>query len=382
MAWNEPGGNNQDPWGGGNRGNNGGPPDLDEALKKFQEKIGKIFGGTGGGSGSNKGFPTAGIGLVVGLLFAVYLIAGIKIVDEQEQGVVLRLGVYDRTMQPGINWAPPGIESVYVVNFTRVRVHRVSGIPMLTGDLNIVDVDLSVQYRITNSKDFVLNVRNPEESLRQATDSALRHVVGSTEMQEVLTEGRSQMGIDVQERLQEYLNNYQTGIQINTVNVEETSPPNVVQSAFDDVNKAREDEERLKNEAQAYSNQVVPEARGTAQRMLEEAEGYKQQVIAQATGEAQRFENLLAEYEKAPLVTRERLYLDAVQEVMANSSKIMVDVEGGNNLLYLPLDKMVQQAPSSVGGSSQGLSAREIEELERRILDRVRAESPTTLRRR
>jgi len=381
MAWNEPGGNKQDPWGGGNRGNGSGPPDLDEALKKFQEKIGKIFGGGSGGGSGGKGFSTAGIGLVVAVLLVIYLIAGIRIIDQQEQGVVLRFGVFNRIMNAGINWAPPGIESVYVVNVTRVRVHRVADIAMLTEDLNIVDVDLSVQYSIASSKDFVLNVREPELSLEHATDSALRHVVGETKMHEVLTEGRSELAADVIERLQEYLDIYQTGIRIRTVNVEETAPPQVVQAAFDDVNKAREDEERAKNEAQAYANQIIPEARGTAQRMREEAEAYKQQVIAEATGEAQRFTKLLIEYEKAPRVTRERLYLEAVQQVMANSSKIMVDVEGGNNLLYLPLDKLVEQAPAS-SATGQGMSSREIEEMERRILDRVRSELPANNRRR
>ncbi len=382
MAWNEPGGNKQDPWGNGNRGGGGGPPDLDEALKKFQDKIGKIFGGSGGGGGGQgKGISLAGIGLIIVVALLIYMAAGIKIVDEQERGVVLRFGLFNRILNPGINWVPPIVDTVYKVNVTRVRVHKVSSIPMLTGDLNIVDADLSVQYSIADAKSFVLNVKNPEESLVHATDSALRHVVGSTEMHEVLTEGRSELAAEVNTRLQEYLDNYQTGIRVRAVNVEETAPPKVVQSAFDDVNKAREDEEREKSLAQAYSNGIIPEARGRAQRMLEEANGYREQVIAQARGEASRFENLLNEYKKAPNVTRERLYLDAVQEVMAHSSKIMIDVEGGNNLLYLPLDKMVQQAPLS-SGSTERMNSNELAEIEQRILDRIRSEVSSTNRRR
>jgi len=347
MAWNEPGGNKQDPWGGGNRGN-GGPPDLDEALKKFQEKIGKIFGGSGGsGGGSGAGVSSAGISLVLLVVVGIYLVFGIKLIDASEQGVVLRLGVYHRIMEPGLNWAPPIVDSVERVNVELVRSHSVTNVPMLTGDLNIVEVHLSVQYRISDVAAFVLNVRQPEDSLRQATDSALRHVVGAMEMHEVLTEGRSKMAEDVELRLQEYLDIYQTGIFINTVNVEETKPPREVQSAFDDVNRAREDEEREKNLAQAYANQVIPEARGGAQRVVEEAVAYREQVISRATGDAARFSQLYEEYRKSPQVTRERMYLDAVQEVMANSSKILVDVEGGNNLLYLPLDQLVKQAPNT-----------------------------------
>jgi len=382
MAWNEPGGDKQDPWGGGNRGGNQGPPDLDEALKKFQEKLGGIFGGSGGSSGgSSKGFNSAIFGIAAIVVIVGYFVMGIKIINEQERGVVLRLGVYDRTLNPGFNWAPPLIDKVYTENVTRVRFHNVKSISMLTQDLNIVEVDLSVQYNIASAEDFVLNVRNPEDSLREATDSALRHEVGAAEMHEVLTEGRSELAAQVELRLQEYLDNYGAGILIRTVNVEETTPPQEVQSAFDDVNRAREDEERVKNEAQAYANGIIPEARGAAQRTIEEANGYREQVVARAKGEANRFEKLLTEYKKAPQVTRERLYLDAIQDVMANSSKIMVDVEGGNNLLYLPLDKMVEQ--SSSAARSTGLSSREQAEMEQRLLERLRNElTPSTTRRR
>lgn len=380
MAWNEPGGNQQDPWGGGKGGGNQGPPDIDELFKQFQQKINGLFGGGSGGSNSGKGFSGASLGVIGLILALVYFGFGIKIVNEQERGVVLRLGVYDRTLSPGFNWAPPLIDRVHTVNVTRMRFHNVKRISMLTQDLNIVEVDLSVQYAIGNAQDFVLNVRNPEDSLREATDSALRHEVGSTEMHEVLTEGRGQLAIEVGQRLQEYLDNYSTGISIRTVNVEETTPPKEVQSAFDDVNRAREDEERVKNEAQAYSNGIIPESRGKAKRMIEEANGYREQVIAQAEGEADRFQKLLAEYKKAPEVTRERLYLDAVENVMAQSSKIMVDVEGGNNMLYLPLDKMVNQASSTM--RQEGMSESDIQEVEQRVLQRLRNELTTSSRRR
>lgn len=379
MAWNEPGGNKPDPWGGGNR--NDGPPDLDEALKKMQEKLRRMFGGTGGGGGrGGAGFSGATLGIVAVIALLVYFFVGVKIIDEQQRGVVLRLGTYHRTLGPGFNWAPPIVDKVFPVNVTQVRLHSITGSEMLTGDLNIVEVDLSVQYVINDAEAFVLNVRQPEISLTEATDSALRHVVGTTEMHEVLTEGRGQVAIEVRNRLQEYLDSYGAGILVEKVNVEETTPPREVQSAFDDVNRAREDEERVKNEAQAYANGVIPEARGAAQRILEEAAGYREQVVSRAQGEAQRFEQLLTEYSKAPQVTRERLYIDAVQEVLAQSSKVLVDVEGGNNMLYLPLDKLVQQS-TSAASNREGVSDAVISEVERRVLDRLRREQPTTRRR-
>jgi membrane protease subunit HflK len=365
MAWNEPGGNKPDPWGGGgNRGNDGGPPDLDEVLKKIQQRLRGAFGGSGGGGKSGGGVSLPALGLVLGIIVLIYVVAGVKIIDERERGVVLRFGTYDRTLGPGLNWAPPIIDKVHPVNVTNVRLHRINGSSMITGDLNIVEVDLSVQYSIASAEDFVLRVRNPESSLREATDSALRHVVGATDMHEVLTEGRSQVAIEVETRLQDYLDGYNAGIRVVKVNVEETTPPREVQSAFDDVNRAREDEEREKSLAQAYVNQVIPEARGRAQRMIEEAQGYREQVVSRAQGDARRFEQLMTEYKKAPEVTRERLYLDAVQQVMQNSSKVLVDVQNGNNLLYLPLDKMMERrapvAPLNEGDG--GVVATEVEQ--------------------
>lgn len=350
MAWNEPGGNkDKDPWG-GNRGNqNDGPPDLDELFKNLQDKLNGLFGGKGG-SGSGKGSEGGFNGFVIGLLIAVILVgyglAGFGVVNEQERAVVLRLGKFHDTLGPGLRWNPRLVDQVFRVNVTKVEEWSTTQ-QMLTQDLNIVDISISTQFIINDARDYVLNVRDPKTSLQQAANSALRHVAGSTVMHEVLTEGREQVAIEIRSRLQSYLDNYSTGIEIVTVNVEESNPPSEVQAAFDDVIKAREDEERFKNEAQTYANGIIPEARGMAQRMIEEATAYKERVIAKADGEAQRFEFLLAEYKKSPEVTRERMYLDAVQEVMENSSKVMIDVEGGNNMLYLPLDKIVGQGASS-----------------------------------
>ena len=242
---------------------------------------------------------------------------------------------------------------------------------------------MSAQYVINDPVKFVLKVRDPERSLSHAAQSALRHVVGGISMDMVLTEGRVQIAIDVEARLQEYLDLYETGIFVEKVTVDEGKPPTQVQAAFDDVIKAREDEERVKNEAQAYANGVVPEARGAAQRQIEEANGYKEQVIANAQGEAERFTRLLQEYEKAPQVTRERLYLDAIQAVYAQSSKVMVDVEGGNNVMYLPLDKLAAQSPRVNGGDGQlKVDSTNIRELTNAVTEQLRRDAAVSERRR
>lgn len=385
MAWNEPGGNNQDPWG-GKRGNDT-PPDLDEALKKFQEKINGLFGGGSGGGSNNSagGFSPAAFIAVLVIALIGYGAMGIYQVSEQERGVVLRLGVFDKVVQPGLKWNPPLIDHVTVVNTRVLRNYRSKG-EMLTEDLNIVDVELSIQYSINDIRRFVLDVRDPEISLKHAADSALRHVVGSGEMDSVLTEGRAAVAIEVKDRLQSYLDDYRTGILVSTVNIEKTAPPREVQDAFDDVNKAREDEERYKNEADAYAKSILPEARGKAQRMIEEATAYREQVIAKSDGEAKRFEQLLTEYQKAPRVTRERLYLDAVEEVMSKSSKIMVDVEGGNNMMYLPLDKLAQQGAASVGADGSAVLPRmsdsDKREIANEVLERLRRDASSSRSRR
>ena len=354
MAWNEPGGNsnNQDPWG-GKRRNNGdrkGPPDLDEAFRKLQESLNGLFGGgkkrTGGSEGGSNGGKSAGfgvLGIVLVVMAAVWLYSAVYVVDEQEQAVVLRLGKYYDTVGPGLNIYFPPFDKKYMENVTRERAYTKQG-QMLTEDENIVEVPLTVQYKISNLRDFVLNVDQPEVSLQQATDSALRHVVGSTSMDKVLTEGREQMAIEIKERLQRFLDTYKTGITVTQVNVQNAAAPREVQEAFDDVIRAREDEQRARNQAESYANGVVPEARGQAQRIIEDANGYRDEVVSRAKGEADRFTKLVAEYRKAPEVTRDRLYLDTMQDVFSNTSKVLVtgNKNGQSNLLYLPLDKMIE----------------------------------------
>lgn len=375
MAWNEPG--NKDPWGNGNR-NNDGPPDLDDVLKNLQNRLSGVFGGGGGSgsSGNNSGLNKTIVLLVAIVIAIAYFVMGAGIVNEQERAVVLRFGKYHSTKVPGFRWNPPLIDQVYTVNTTKVRTWSASE-QMLTKDLNIVDMKLSVQYNIEDARQFVLAVRSPEESLRQAVNSAIRHVVGSNTMDNVLTQGRQQVAIEVQERLQAYLNSYETGIRIETVNIEDANPPAQVQDAFDDVIRAEEDEAKFKNQAQAYANSEIPQARGQAQRMREESVAYREEVIARAEGQARRFELLLAEYKKSPQVTRERLYLDAVQEVMASSSKVLIDVEGGNNMMYIPLDKIMTGGGSSMipRGSDSGTSTdSERDTIVREVVDQLRRE--------
>ena len=381
MAWNEPGNQkDRDPWGGKNSGGNQGPPDLDEAIRKLQGQLGKIFGGKGG-SGSGSG---AGAGKLSGGLFSVVLIVlavgwalmGFYTVDQQERGVVLRLGKYLETVPPGLHWNPWGIDEVAKINVTKVRSHSSRG-TMLTEDENIVEVNLSVQYVISDPKKFHLSVRDPELSLVHANDSALRHVVGSAEMHKVLTEGRELIAQDVQIRLQSYLNRYNTGLQVSKVNIENAQAPKEVQAAFDDVIRAREDEQRVKNEAEAYANGIIPVARGYAQRLREEANAYREEVTTRAEGEASRFLNLLVEYKKAPEVTRERLYLDAMQSVISNSSKILIDVEGGNNMMYLPLDKIINSSGLSTAKGGN-IGERQLEELTNQVVEKINERRSTT----
>ena len=383
MAWNEPGNNNNDPWGNRNRNNGGkndGPPDLDEIIRKtFGRFLGGGGGGRGGSSSSGGGSSAAFVvGVVVVVLVLFYFVQGIGIVNEQERAVVLRFGEFKEARGPGFRWNPPFLDKVFTVNVTQVRTWSTKE-QMLTKDLNIVDIKLSVQFSIDSARDFVLNTKNPEQSLQQASFSALRHVVGSTVMHEVLTEGRSRIAVEVEERLQSYLDSYTTGINVQKVNIEETNPPKEVQWAFDDVIKAREDEERYKNEAQGYANDVIPRARGRAQRMVEEASGYRDQVIAQAEGEAARFTALLTEYRKAPDVMRERLYLDTMQEVLTNASKVLVDVEGGNNMMYLPLDKLMESSGRTANRrAASAASPADLDELAARVAERLQAENSST----
>lgn len=340
MAWNEPG-KDKDPWGGRDSGKkNDGPPDLDEAFKKLQDKLNGIFGGGSGGSRSSGGANLGPIFAIVAVIALVFYVgAGVYQVDAKERAVVLKFGAFSEIKTEGLNWNAPWITEVYIVNVTGERQYPSRGL-MLTEDESIVELPITVQFNVSDVRAYVLNVKDPEVSLRHATDSAVRHVIGSTELNQVLSEGRQAIAAEVKQRLQTYMDSYGAGIQVINVNIQEARPPEEVRSAFDDVIKAKEDEARLKNQAQAYANGIIPEARGRSQRLIEEAEAYKAEVVARAEGETDRFENLLTEYKRAPEVTRQRLYLETMESVMKNSSKVMVDVEGGNNMLYLPLDRM------------------------------------------
>ena len=357
MAWNEPGKGNDNRWGnstnGGRKNNdpwgnsNQGPPDLDDMLNSLKDQLGGIFGGKRSGGGqSNEPVPTGLIGVILVVLIGVWGFLGVYQVDEKERGVILRLGKYHETVGPGLHWNPYLIDTRTTVLVTQEQQYNTRGL-MLTQDENIVEVPVSVQYNIPDPKAYVLNVKDPETSLKHATDSAIRHVVGSTTSSNVLSEGREAMAIETRDRLQRYLDLYQTGISITRINILKAEPPAAVKEAFDDVVSAKEDKDRFQNEAEAYANSVVPEARGKAQRIEQEAIAYRDRLIAEAEGEAKRFRQLYAEYKKAPGVTRERLYLNTIEKVMSNTSKVMVDVEGGNNMMYLPLDKIVNQSTSN-----------------------------------
>lgn len=369
MSWNEPGGDKKDPWSG--RGDQNGPPDLDEAIRSLQEKLGKMFGGGSGGDGDDRssdsslsGKPMKNIGIVIaGAAVLLWSLSGFYIVDEGNHGVETRFGKYTVITQSGLHWhIPAPIEQVTIVNVKQQRYIEVGyrsgseqmtgaggSVPkealMLTKDENYVDVRLAVQYQVKDAKQFIFNIVNPAATLKQVTESAQRGVIGSSTMDFVLTEGRSEIVTQIKKEIQEVMDSYRSGIQVTSVNLQDAQPPEQVQNAFADAIKAREDEQRLINEAEAYSNDVVPKARGAAARKIQEAEGYKEQVIAQAEGETSRFSKLFAEYSKAPDITRKRIYIESMEAVLSETSTVMVDVKGGNNMLYLPLDKMVQNRP-------------------------------------
>ncbi len=357
MAWNDP------QW--GNR-NDGGPPDLDELWRRFNQRLNASFGRRGGGGGAQGrggagGFRLpGGVGLIIGILVLVWLASGFYIVDAGERGVVLRFGKYVETTQPGPRWhLPYPIESVEVVNVEQVRTVEVgyrnnvkskvlSESLMLTDDENIVDLQLSVQYILKDPEEYLFMNRNPDEAVKQAAESAIREIVGKSKMDFVLFEGRAEVADRATRLMQTILDRYRTGVLISKVNLQNVQPPEQVQAAFDDAVKAGQDRERLRNEGEAYANDVIPRARGLAARLLEEAEGYKQRVVANAQGEAARFKQILAEYNKAPQVTRERLYQETMQQVLSNTTKVLVDDKGSGNLLFLPLDRLLQMSGAAV----------------------------------
>ena len=352
MAWNEPGGGNRDPWGGGD--GKQGPPDLDEVVRKLQDKLGGLFGGKrpsrggggGGGSAPGGGMGPKGIGIIAAIAFVAWLASGIYIIEPAERGVELRFGAYSEITQPGPHWhIPYPIESVEKVNVDEISRFRHKA-SMLTRDENIVDIELEVQSRIQDPADYLFQDSSPEETLRDATETAVREVIGKSNLEFILTEGRGAIATRVRDLVQELVDQYRTGLKVTNVNMLPAKPPDQVKSAFDDAIKAREDKERIENEAQAYANEVVPVARGAAAREVENAKAYKARVVSEAKGESERFIALLREYEKAPQVTRQRLYLETVEDVYANTSKVLLDVEGGNNLTYLPLDQIIQRQPT------------------------------------
>ncbi|ENM5835357.1 FtsH protease activity modulator HflK [Vibrio metoecus] len=352
MAWNEPGNNNgnngrdNDPWGNNNRGNKGGrdqgPPDLDEVFNKLSQKLGGKFGGKGGKGPSLTGGGAIGFGVIAAIAAAVWFFTGFYTIGEAERGVVLRLGKYDRIVDPGLNWRPRFIDEVTPVNVQAIRSLRASGL-MLTKDENVVTVSMDVQYRIAAPYKYLYQVTNADDSLRQATDSALRAVVGDSLMDSILTSGRQQIRQSTQQTLNQIIDSYDMGLMIVDVNFQSARPPEQVKDAFDDAIAAREDEERFIREAEAYKNEILPKATGRAERLKKEAQGYNERTINEALGQVAQFEKLLPEYQAAPKVTRDRLYLDAMEEVYSNTSKVLIDSESSGNLLYLPIDKLAGQ---------------------------------------
>ena len=343
MAWNEPGGGRppQDPWGNRNRGKkSGGNMDVEGMLRGAGDRLRGVFGGAGGGQGGSM------FGPVLAILGLIWLLMGVYRFDQAEQGVVLRFGEYHDTAGAGLHWYPWLVDEVRRVNVGEIRKLPLQA-QMITSEQNLVEIQLTVQYRVGDAQAYLLRVGAVEDILRHATESTLRHVVGNSTLNQVINEGRANLAVEMRPRLQGYLDNYRTGLVISQVNIIEAQPPKEVNEAFYDVIRAKEDKERLISEAQAYANGIVPEARGQAQRMLQEAQGYRQDVIARAEGDAARFDSLYAEYRKSPKVTRDRLYLETMQEVYSKSSKIVLDT-GGDSLVYLPIEEIIGAKGASV----------------------------------
>ena len=343
MAWNEPGnnGNDKDPWN-NKGGRDQGPPDLDEVFRKFSNKFGGLFGGKKSGNGSGGGLGGAGISFILIIAVIVWALSGIYTVKEAERGVVLQFGKYDRIADPGLRWKMTFIETVIPVDIEAVRSLSASGF-MLTEDENVVSVEFQVQYRVIDPYLYEFSVTNADSSLEEALDSALRYVVGHAKMDQVLTNGREVVRQNTWDELNKIIEPYHLGLIVTDVNFKDSRPPTEVKDAFDDAIAAQEDEERFIREAEAYAREIEPRARGQVTRMTQEAEGYQERITLEAQGEVARFEKLLPEYQAAKEVTRERLYIDAMEEVLGSSSKILVDVKGGNNMMYLPLDKIMDK---------------------------------------
>jgi modulator of FtsH protease HflK len=357
----------------GKRGRSG-PPDLDEIWRNFNRRINELFGRREPGDGGEisepprTGFPLGGAGLLTALVLLVWLASGFYIVDEGRRGVVTRFGKYTETTSPGPRWHLPfPIEAVDVIDFSKIKtveIHGASsgarsgrGLLLVTDDENIVDALFAVQYRLKDAKDYVFNARSPDDVLVQVAATAISEVVGRNQMDFVLFEGRGEIAKNVETLMQEMLDRYGTGIQIASVSLQDAQPPEQVRAAFDDAVKAGQDRDRQKNEGQAYANDVVPRARGMASRLLQEAEGYNARVVQEADGNASRFRQILVEYNKAPAITRERLYLDMMQSVLGSTSKVLIDQKSANSLLYLPLDQLLKQSQAAGSSAPAGAEA-------------------------
>jgi membrane protease subunit HflK len=356
MAWNEPGGGKKDPWNGGGGGGGDQGPDVEAFLNRLKANLNRVFGG-GGGTGNRRSGGASGgpplLLLAFGALALWFVFDSLSLIDERERGVVLRFGKYDRLMTPGLNFKlPRPFEHLEKVRTTEVR--NVSDqVRMLTKDENIVLVDFNVQYQVSDPQQFLFGTRDPDATLQQAAESAVREVMGNSEMDTILSGQRAELAAQARDRLQSALNQYQTGLTVSEFNLQNARPPQEVKDAFDDAITAREDKQRIENEAEAYASKQVPEAKGDAARIKAESEGYKAATIARAEGDAARFGLLIQEYRKAPSITRKRLYLETMQDVLAQNRKVVVSDRNGNNVLYLPMDQAAKTSSSAARSAAE-----------------------------
>lgn len=333
MTWNSPGGNNKDPW--GNRNRQDGPPDIDDIVKNLWKKISGGNGNNNASGGSNKAIFV--IAAVVAFIF--WFFKGLYTINEQERGVVLHFGEFQEIVGSGLQWVPYGIQEIRKVNVNKLKEERVKGV-MLTKDLNIIDVEIGIQYRIDDPQKYLFQLTSPDAALAQAAESALRQVVGDSKVDALLTTEKERIRNELRNELIDILEFYQTGLKVEQVTLEKAAPPQPLNDAFEDVNRAEQDAKREIQDAEAYRNKEIPLATANAEQMRQQADAYKAKVIAQARGEVARFNQLLPQYEAAPQVTRDRLYIETMEQILSNTSKVMVDTEGGNNMMYIPLDQM------------------------------------------
>ena len=364
---------NDPQWGRGSQNNNQngkkpneGPPDLDQLWREFNQRVNRMLGKKGEGGGDGGFSPDVagakkGIAIIVAVLVFIWIVSGFFIVQEGQTGVITTFGKYSHSTKAGFNWRWPSPKPAHEnVNFSQVRTVEVgyrSNVKnkqpkealMLTDDENIIDIQFAVQYKLKNAAEWLYNNRDQEEMIRQVAETAIREIVGRSKMDFVLYEGREKVALDVGSLMQQVLERYKAGVQITNVTMQGVQPPEQVQAAFDDAVKAGQDKERQKNEGQAYANDVIPKARGEASRLLQESEAYKARVVASSEGNAARFKQVLVEYQKAPVVTRDRMYLETMQQIFSNTTKLMIDVKNGNNMIYLPVDKLLSQSDVTSG---------------------------------